>query len=210
MSEETRLVLQALIGLMVAVIAAFLTNLLNRRFFREQLGEQRYVEVYLDKMLDLWGEVADIYKDTSGVFLVIDEIIRQEVSQEKVEQIYREGMIPIVRKTISLGRYYFLLSQSTIDALRQLEGTLVNKSMNINDFDESLLTLGELSPLFNKVFEQVRNDLSNLAARKTSVSAILASSVDITPLHISEILPKLRENLPGAEDRDRGHSPGHL
>ncbi|MBP8973833.1 MAG: hypothetical protein KBH93_08130 [Anaerolineae bacterium] len=205
MSEETRLVLQALIGLMVAVIAAFLTNWLNRRFFREQLGEQRYVEVYLDKMLDLWGEVADIYKDTSGVFLVIDEQIRQEISQEKVEQIYREGMKPIVRKTISLGRYYSLLSQSTIDALRQLEGTLVNKSMNINDFDESLLTLGELSPLFNKVFEQVRNDLSNLVARETTVSKILASQIDITPLHISEILSKPRENPFGAEGKAGQH-----
>lgn len=211
MSEETRLVLQALIGLMVAVIAAFLTNLLNRRYFREQLGEQRYFEVYLNKMLDLWEEVADIYKETTRVFVIIDEKMQdQGISQEKFlkerEQIYRQGMTRILRKTISLGSYYLLLSRSLVDALKQLEGALmkVNKSMSI-DFEEPLSILEELTPFFNKVFEQVRNDLSNLAARETTVSKILASQIDITPLHISEILSRPRENPFGAEGKAGQH-----
>lgn len=205
MNEETRLILQAIISILVAVVVAFVTSWLNRKFFRGQLGEQRYFEVYLSKMLDLWEEVADIYKQTEGTCLVIREMQDQGSSQEEMKRVYRERMLPVLPKAVSLERYYLLFRQSTIDALRQFTSTLLDESMK--DFEEplSISILDKLVPLFNKVFEQVRNDLSDLAAWKTSVSEILASPVDITPLHVSEILSKPRENPFGAEGKAGQH-----
>ncbi len=216
MSEETTLVttlvLQAVIGILVAVVVAILTSWFNRRYFREQLGEQRYVEVYLDKMLDLWGEVVDIYGEITQLFALIDSerhrMLNQGASQEKVlrelKGIYQEKMPPILVRTSFLCKYYFLLPQETIDILRKFQGTILIKCKDI-DYNEFVEITEELSSLSNNVFEQVREDLSNLAARRTTVAAILTSTVDITPPHISEILSKSREDRSGAEGRTGEH-----
>ena len=195
MSEETRLILQALISILAAVVVAFVTSWLNRKYFREQLGEQRYFEVYLDKMFDLWGEVFDIYQETIGLIgkmaVTADEmrgkgLPKSEIDSE-VTRIYRDKLPPVSIKAMALEKYYFLLSQPALKALRELESvlTVTMRKPGQHSFDELQPIVVELNDCSARLFHQLRSELSSLSKRETTVSEILAMPVDtIGPPHV--------------------------
>lgn len=199
MSEETRLVLQAVIGVLVAVVVAFVTSWLNRKYFREQLGEQRYFEVYLDKMLDLWGEVFDIYLgviELIGEMAVAAEEMRgkghpQSRIDSEVTRIYGDKLPPILIKTVALNKHYILLSRPAIKALREFQRILTVKMRKPGQrsFDEFKPIVVELNDCFARLFHQLRSEFSNLSKRETTVSEILAMPIDagdLVPPHVME------------------------
>lgn len=196
MSEETRLVLQALIGLMVAVIAAFLTNLLNRRFFREQLGEQRYAEVYLDKMFDLWGEVLDIYHETTNwigeMGFEAEQRAKKGLPKAKIDadlaRIYEKKVPQLSVKVVALEKYYLVFPQPVVNVLREMEQvfTVTLRKPGEHNFAELIEVLRELNYHYMALFQHLRSYYSDLASRRITVSEILATPVDIVPPHVVE------------------------
>ncbi|MEW6580883.1 MAG: hypothetical protein AB1435_17040 [Chloroflexota bacterium] len=181
MSEETRLVLQAIIGILVAVVVAFVTSWFNRKYFRDQLGEQRFAEVYLDKMLDLWEEVLGIFNEVLELPRSMMEA-SSRLNSEELEKYYVERLEIISSKVLTLETYYLLLPQPPIDTLkliwRKLMGLATPGQHSTQEIKE---TLEELSDLRSELVRQLRDELANLAARKTTVSEILSTPIDVTP-----------------------------
>jgi hypothetical protein len=180
-SEETRLVLQAIIGILVAVVVAFVTSWFNRKYFRDQLGEQRFAEVYLDKMLDLWEEVLGIFNEVLELPRSMMEA-SSRLNSEELEKYYVERLEIISSKVLTLETYYLLLPQPPIDTLkliwRKLMGLATPGQHSTQEIKE---TLEELSDLRSELVRQLRDELANLAARKTTVSEILSTPIDVTP-----------------------------
>jgi len=205
MSEETRLVLQAIIGILVAVVVAFVTSWFNRNYFREQLGEQRYVEVYLDKILDLWKEVLDIYHETAN--LIGEMHYEAEQRQKKglpktridsdLARIYEKRLPPLSIKVIALEKYYLILRPAAVNTLQEMERmlTVTLRRPGEHDFAELSRVLEELGRCSNDLVQQLRSDASDLASREITVSEILAERVDITPPYIAQALSPVQDPI---------------
>lgn len=184
------------IGVMAAVISAFLTNLLNRRFFRDQLAEQRYAEVYLDKMLDLWGDVSDIYLDfihVLGEIANLEELSRESPMSEirsEQERILREKLPPISFRAAALDRYYYLFTPRQADALKDFQRMLTAswESLTPAQSGHFLKTLGEK---YSNLIYEMRHLQAELHSRKKKASDIFTSEINVIPPYVDKALSSI-------------------
>ncbi len=161
-----------------AVLAAALTAWLNRRYFREELGESDLAQRYLEVFTRLGGESAQIMNDAIQASAAVAVLKQQMLTDGRPDLEIRKAAalelkqpaITLRTRAADLKRYYVLLPAAIIEALQNFEATIWKTYTNPS-FEG--LRLKDVIDAHDTLIGVIRDCTRRLISRRSPASEML-------------------------------------
>lgn len=180
--DPQALLIGGIIGVVPALIVAFVTAYLNQKAFRDELGASEFVEHQIKLYQEFWFELSDINYSYEQL---IGELSQVAGNSQKTEALLEKKFTPIMVRWFKLDKYYIILPIEAITQLNTLKDlTIKGRQENSHIFE----MFKEFKKIYDLIFKIIRENQSLIINRKIKVSSILAENPDVTFPALKELM----------------------